>query len=82
MALCPNGHENPDGAKFCNECGAPMAPVAAVMPPAGPPPPPPRSTPPPKRSFWKRPIGIAVIVFVTLVVLGGIVGRVPSSGGL
>ncbi|HXY92093.1 MAG TPA: zinc ribbon domain-containing protein, partial [Acidimicrobiia bacterium] len=35
MALCPNGHENPDGHRFCNECGAQIggpAPTLATGP--------------------------------------------------
>ena len=24
MALCANGHENPDGNRFCSECGSPV----------------------------------------------------------
>jgi hypothetical protein len=35
------------------------------------PPPPPGATPP-RRSFWRRPIGIVLLAFVALVVLGGI----------
>lgn len=29
---CPKGHSNADGMKFCGECGAPLAPVAAESP--------------------------------------------------
>ena len=50
MVRCSNGHENPDGALFCNVCGSSIAvpteasgvPAAGPprLPPAGPPPPP------------------------------------------
>ncbi len=33
MATCPNGHENPDHAHFCSECGAPL--VARPTPTTG-----------------------------------------------
>lgn len=42
--VCPDGHENPPGQKFCGECAAPMhqaAAKAALEPPAPPPPVPP-----------------------------------------
>ncbi|MDT5093179.1 MAG: hypothetical protein QOH60_2542 [Mycobacterium sp.] len=36
MATCPNGHENPEGPKFCGECGAaivaPPSPVTTTQP--------------------------------------------------
>jgi hypothetical protein len=36
MKLCPNGHENPDDADFCVECGQPLRSEPAVedLPPA------------------------------------------------
>ena len=30
---CTNGHDNPDGQKFCGECGAPIADEPAIAPP-------------------------------------------------
>jgi hypothetical protein len=85
MVRCPNGHENPDGARFCNACGSPLssgATSAPPPPPGGPPPPP--STPPlavpPRGSvpFWKRPVGIVVLVLVGLLLLGGIVTAIEG----
>lgn len=35
MVQCPNGHDNPDGAKFCNECGAAIAAAESPATPAG-----------------------------------------------
>jgi hypothetical protein len=40
---CTNGHDNPDGQKFCGECGAPID--SASSPPSSPPPPPPPHPP-------------------------------------
>lgn len=37
---CPQGHENPDGSAFCDECGEPLpppTPVATMAPPVAPP---------------------------------------------
>lgn len=33
MAICRSGHQNPEGARYCSECGASLAP-GAVAPPA------------------------------------------------
>jgi hypothetical protein len=34
---CTNGHDNPDGQKFCGECGAPITSLGATPPPPPPP---------------------------------------------
>lgn len=41
-------------------------------------PPPPPGVTPPRRSFWKRPIGIAVLAFAALVILGGILSALEE----
>lgn len=50
----------------------------APLPPPLPPSPPPT---PPHRSFWKRPIGIAVIVVVAFAVISGIGSALQEGGG-
>ena len=32
MATCTSGHQNPEGARYCSECGAPLAPGSALRP--------------------------------------------------
>ncbi len=32
MATCANGHENPDGNRFCSECGSPLGNASAHLP--------------------------------------------------
>ena len=86
MVRCPNGHENQDGSRYCNECGSQIAlPYAASTgPTADPPPPPPGGTPPPpipaplpspagtSAPFWKRPLGILLLAVAGLLLLSGI----------
>ena len=36
MATRPNGHDNPEGQKFCGDCGDPMAPAIAEPDAPGP----------------------------------------------
>lgn len=49
---CANGHGNPEGAKFCGECGAAIVatapPVTPTLPPRPPPPSPPTLPPRPR----------------------------------
>src|SRR6478735_7129266 len=72
---CTNGHDNPDGQKFCGECGAPI--VARSEPPLPPPPPDPThgsdetdepSTRAPRRGkrVWIA-LALAVIAIVVIV---------------
>ena len=91
MVRCPNGHENPDGARFCNVCGSSIAvpTEASGMPAAGPPPPPPpppstEPIPPPvgiSAPFWKRPLGILVLAVAGLLLLSGIVAALDRDPG-
>jgi hypothetical protein len=52
MARCPNGHENPDGQRFCGECGAAISRVE----PTGPPP---EGEPTERAAFQRRAPGQA-----------------------
>lgn len=38
MLICPSGHENSAGQRFCGECGAPLTPASAGSPSSLPPP--------------------------------------------
>lgn len=74
---CTNGHDNPDGQKFCGECGAPIdASIASTAPPPPIPPPDPThgsdeadesSTPTPRRG--RRRLWIAVTAAVAAIVV-------------
>lgn len=44
-----------------------------------PPPPPPPGVTPSRRSFWRRPIGIVVLAFVALTVLGAILSALGET---
>ena len=93
MVPCPNGHENPDGARFCNACGSSIAvpTEASGVPAAGPSPPPPAGPPPPPSTapssapvgisapFWKRPLGILVLAVAGLLLLSGIVAALGGD---
>lgn len=83
MVRCPNGHDNPDGARFCNACGSSVAVPseasgvpAAGLPSGGAPSP---STAPIaapggiSAPFWKRPLGILVLAVAGLLLFSGIV---------
>ena len=78
---CTNGHDNPDGQKFCGECGAPI--VASSEPPLPLPPPDPThgsdeadepSTRSPRRGkrLWiALAIAVAAIVVIVAIASGG-----------
>jgi len=92
---CPNGHENPQGQRFCGECGASLgavpgaagqnAPPVSSQPQRVPPPPPPRAQPEPgvkggrKRPFYRRPAFLAVALVVAVVVVASI-GQTSRDG--
>jgi hypothetical protein len=80
---CTNGHDNPDGQKFCGDCGAP---IAASIDSTSPPPPPPltplsdpthgsdetdesAAAAPPKRRRRKTWIIVAAVGIVIVVVI-------------
>lgn len=79
MRLCPNGHENPDEAKFCNECAAPIpAPASGAGEGADQAPPsPPKPSP---QHIDKRALGIVLVLVGCLAVVGILVGVLASRG--
>ena len=86
MAVCSNGHPNPDDSRFCLACGlqlspgapqgAPGADAGALPPPAWTPAP---SEPPRGRPGWLIPVIIAG--GLALLVIFGLVIRAASGGG-
>lgn len=73
---CTNEHDNPDGQKFCGECGAPIpdAPVAAT-----PVEPEPVVAPPPTRRGKRRWIALALAVAAIVVIVAIASGGADTS---
>ena len=60
------GKENPDGAAFCNSCGAPLIPIVATSQPV-------------KKEITLSQVGEAALVFG---ILGGVLGVFGGIGGV
>ena len=68
---CVNGHENPDGSRYCNTCGLPIAVNGEAASSRTPIPPAPVG--PSHRSFWKGPAGLAILALAAVAILGGVI---------
>src|SRR5439155_6217909 len=68
--VCPNGHENAPGKRFCGECGAPLRESALPTPPAPPPVVDTEPAPSTETTLLRRGKRVWVIVGAAVLVLG------------
>jgi hypothetical protein len=82
MVRCVNGHENPDGSRYCNACGLPIAvPGEGVGAGSPVPPVPPVPLGKSRRPIWRRPAGIAILALAGALLLGSVVQALNEDGG-